>query len=106
MSSTPLATVLVPTHDHTHLIGYALRCIQEQRFKDFQLFVVGDGAPPATREIVEQLGRSDRRIRYFDFPKASGTEKRIDMSPCSRRRAASSCTAETTISGYPIISLA
>jgi len=71
MSDAPYATVLVPTHDHSQLIGYALDSIRRQRFVDFELFVVGDGAPAATREVVESLARVDPRIRFFDFPKGA-----------------------------------
>ncbi len=67
--TAPFATILVPTHDHTPLIGYALRAIQEQTASSFELFVIGDGAPPATREIVEQIARSDERISYLEFEK-------------------------------------
>lgn len=69
VSKKPFATVLVPTHDHAHLIGYALRSIQEQTFQDFELLVVGDGASAQTRDVVETLAADDPRIRYFDFPK-------------------------------------
>lgn len=69
MSNKPFATVLMPTHNHPHLIGYALGSIQDQTFQDFELFVVGDGASAETRDVVEALARNDPRIRYFDFPK-------------------------------------
>lgn len=69
MNDRPHVTVLVPTHNHSHLIGYALRSIQRQTFKDLELFVVGDGAPAATRDVVASLASTDSRIRYFDFPK-------------------------------------
>ncbi|BBD35376.1 glycosyl transferase [Aminobacter sp. Y103A] len=69
MNRKPFATVLVPTHNHAHLIGYAIRSIQDQSFSDFELFVVGDGASAETRDVVGDLARSDPRIRYFDFPK-------------------------------------
>ncbi|WP_269932735.1 glycosyltransferase family 2 protein [Aminobacter sp. HY435] len=69
MSHKPFATVLMPTHNHAHLIGYSIRSIQEQTFSDFELFVVGDGASAETRDVVEDLARNDPRIRYFDFPK-------------------------------------
>jgi glycosyltransferase involved in cell wall biosynthesis len=69
MTASPAATVLVPTHEHPRLFAYALHSIQMQSFRDFEVLVVGDGAPPATRETVEQFARSDPRIRYFAFPK-------------------------------------
>jgi len=71
LSDTPHATVLVPTHDHAHLIGYSLRSIQEQSFADFELFVVGDGANEETRDVVADLARNDARIHYFSFPKGA-----------------------------------
>lgn len=69
MRRRPSATILMPTHDHAHLIGYSLRCIQEQTYSNFELFVVGDGASAKTRDVVESFAKKDRRIRYFDFPK-------------------------------------
>ena len=67
--SRPFATVLMPTHNHAHLIGYSVRSIQDQTLRDFELFVIGDGASTETRDIVEALAAADPRIRYFDFPK-------------------------------------
>jgi glycosyltransferase involved in cell wall biosynthesis len=63
------ATVLIPTHDHASLLPYAVGSVLRQSISDFELFVVGDGAGPATRRAVEALARDDARIRYFDFPK-------------------------------------
>lgn len=65
----PQVTVMIPTHNHTHTIGYAIQSVQRQVFVDFELFVVGDGAPAATRDVVLALAAADSRIRYFDFPK-------------------------------------
>ena len=70
--TAPLFTVLVPTHDHSELIPFTLRSIQAQTLVDFELFVVGDGAPPATRDAVAQLARDDPRIRYYENRKGEG----------------------------------
>lgn len=69
MRRKPFATILMPTHDHAHLIGYSLRCVQEQTCANFELFVVGDGASAETRDVVQSFAKKDRRIRYFDFAK-------------------------------------
>lgn len=74
--SAPLVTVLVPTHDHSKLIPFTLRSIQAQTLVEFELFVVGDGAPPATRDAVAALAKSDPRIRYFDNRKGEGSGER------------------------------
>ncbi len=63
------ATVLIPTHSHVGTLRHAIASVQQQRLQDFELFVVGDGVADATRAVVSELSASDRRIRFFDFPK-------------------------------------
>ena len=65
----PEATVLIPTFDHGPLIRHALASAQGQTLRDIEIFVVGDGAPAVTREIVERAAAGDPRIRYFENPK-------------------------------------
>lgn len=68
----PLVTVLIPTYDHADTIRYAIASVQAQTVQDFELLVVGDGAPPRTDAIVEELRAADSRIRYFPNPKGEG----------------------------------
>jgi glycosyltransferase involved in cell wall biosynthesis len=72
----PEATVLIPTFDHGPLIRHALASAQRQSVRDIEIFVVGDGAPPITRETVERMAATDPRIRYFDNPKGEGCGER------------------------------
>jgi GalNAc5-diNAcBac-PP-undecaprenol beta-1,3-glucosyltransferase len=65
----PLFTVLLPTHDHQDTLLYSVRSVLAQTEGDLELFIVGDGAPPKTREIAAELSAADPRVRYFDFPK-------------------------------------
>jgi hypothetical protein len=67
----PAVTVLIPTHDHGALLGPALRSVQEQTVGDLEIFVVGDGVPDVTRELVAERARDDPRIRFFDNPKGT-----------------------------------
>ncbi|MGB4782553.1 glycosyltransferase family 2 protein [Candidatus Methylomirabilis sp.] len=62
-------TVLIPTHNHADTLRYAVRSVLWQTCQDFELFIVGDGVPDRTREIVVELAAADARIRFFDFPK-------------------------------------
>jgi len=62
-------TVLIPTHNHADTLRYAVRSVLWQTCQDFELFIVGDGVPDRTRDIVAELAAEDARIRFFDFPK-------------------------------------
>jgi len=61
------ATALIPTHDHAEMLELSLRSALAQTVEDIEVFVVGDGAPEQTRDLVAGIG--DPRVRYFDFPK-------------------------------------
>lgn len=65
----PVATVLIPTHDHGPLLRYSLESALAQTVADLEIFVIGDGVPDVTREIIGELQSRDARIRFFDHPK-------------------------------------
>lgn len=62
-------TVLIPTHSHGETLRYAVSSVQAQTLQDFEILIVGDGVPEATRGLVSDLAREDARIQFFDFPK-------------------------------------
>jgi glycosyltransferase involved in cell wall biosynthesis len=63
------ATVIVPTHDHGPTLRVTLGTALAQTVADIEVFVIGDGVPDVTREIVDDLMRRDTRVRFFDHPK-------------------------------------
>ena len=65
----PLVTVLIPTHDHGRTIELAARSVLAQSVESLELFIIGDGVPDVTREVVDALRREDDRVRFFDNPK-------------------------------------
>jgi hypothetical protein len=67
-----LVTVLIPTHDHCDTLWRSVASVQVQTVQDFELFVVGDGAPARTAEIMQELCDRDSRIHYFPHPKGEG----------------------------------
>ena len=66
---TLAATVLVPTHDHGPTLLRSVRSALAQTVQDLEVLVVGDGVPAVTREVMDELTRSDSRVRFFDNPK-------------------------------------
>ncbi len=65
----PSVSVLVPTHDNGPTLAFALRSALAQDHRDLEVLVVGDGAPAASRRLVEELAAGDPRVRWFEFPK-------------------------------------
>ena len=68
------ATVLIPTFDHGPMLRYSIPSALEQTIRNIEVFVVGDGVPDVTREIVGQFVRKDERVRFFDNPKGPHRE--------------------------------
>jgi glycosyltransferase involved in cell wall biosynthesis len=66
-----LVTVLIPTHDHGPLLRTALRSALTQTVSELELFVVGDGVPDLTRQLVAEVMREDERVRFFNRPKGA-----------------------------------
>jgi GalNAc5-diNAcBac-PP-undecaprenol beta-1,3-glucosyltransferase len=63
------ATVVIPTHDHADLLLRSVASAQRQSVADIEIFVIGDGVPERTREIMVDIRRSDPRVLFFDHPK-------------------------------------
>lgn len=69
---SPRFTVVVPTFDHGPTLERSVPSALAQSVEDIEVFVVGDGAPDVTREIMARLCASDARVRFFDNPKGPG----------------------------------
>ena len=67
------ATVLIPTFNHGPTLRHSVGSVLEQTVRELEVFIVGDGVPDVTREIVADLMRHDERIRFFDNPKGQRT---------------------------------
>jgi len=62
-------TILMPVVRTPELIGFAIDSVLHQTRGDFELLVVGDGAPPETIQAAERISIHDGRVRVFPFPK-------------------------------------
>ena len=61
--SDPLVTVCIPTHtNYVHLLERSIPSVLAQDYRNIEVVVVGDAAPPETAAGIEQL--NDPRVRY------------------------------------------
>ena len=61
--SVPRVSVLMPTFKHAAFIRRALESLRAQTLTDWELIIVDDGSPDATREVVAPY-LTDTRIHY------------------------------------------
>lgn len=68
MSTTPRASILVPTHDKPSTLPLAVASALAQTVVDVEVVVIGDGVSDAVRAAVAPL-LADPRVRFLDLPK-------------------------------------
>ena len=66
----PKVLILCPTFDHTETLFASTASVRAQSFRDWELVVIGDGAPARTAEIMSALSRTDSRISYVAHTKS------------------------------------
>ncbi len=63
----PLVSVTIPTWtNHQALAETAIPSVLAQTYKNLEIVVVGDAAPPETKRSLDSFG--DDRIHYFNLP--------------------------------------
>ena len=65
----PAFTILLPVHRPPAMLPYAIESVLAQQRRDFELFVICDGAPPETAKVARRHAADDPRIQVFDHPK-------------------------------------
>ena len=61
----PFFSIIIPTYNRAHLLGKALRSVQEQSFSDWECIVVDDGSTDKTKELVGKYTETDKRFKYI-----------------------------------------
>src|SRR5262245_27482513 len=62
-------TVLLPVHRPPAMLPYAIESVLAQGRQDFELFVICDGAPPATVDCARAYAARDARVQVRAYPK-------------------------------------
>jgi glycosyltransferase involved in cell wall biosynthesis len=62
---SPSVSVIIPTYNRARCIERAVRSVQNQTFRDFEVLVCDDGSTDATCEVVASSQANDSRIRLL-----------------------------------------
>ncbi|MBD8524478.1 glycosyltransferase family 2 protein [Pseudomarimonas arenosa] len=62
--------ILCPTFDHADTLHVSIASVRAQHFRDWEMVVIGDGAPDRSAEIIEAIRAEDARISAVWQPKS------------------------------------
>ena len=62
----PQISVIVPAYNAEETIKKTIDDILNQTYRDFELIIVNDGSIDSTREICEEIEKSDNRVRLLN----------------------------------------
>ena len=71
MISLPSVTVIIPTYNRSGALKLTLETVLYQTFKDYEVWIVGDGCSDDSGQIVASFGED--RFRWLNLPENSGT---------------------------------
>ena len=63
--------ILCPTYDHVDTLYASIASVRAQHFTEWEMAVIGDGAPERTFQIVDAISQEDSRIRAYRHPKSA-----------------------------------
>lgn len=78
--SNPRFTVIIPTKDRARYLYHTLRTCALQEYENLQIIVSDDGSVDDTRDMVEDAGRKDPRIRYVRPMNGSGMLENFEFA--------------------------
>lgn len=71
-------TVLVSVRDEEKYIGPTIQSILDQTYKNFELWVIGDGSADETWNVIKSF--KDKRIKAFRFDQNTGMTPRLNWA--------------------------
>ena len=66
--AAPLVTVIMPCYNAGRTVARAIKSIQSQTFRDWELIVINDGSTDKSGNIVKELAKTDPRIHLHNRP--------------------------------------
>ena len=80
----PTVSVIIPTYNCSGPLRLTLETVLWQDFKDFEVWVIGDGCTDESAEVVVSFG--DSRLHWVNLPQNSGSPSRPRNEALQRAR--------------------
>lgn len=74
-----MVSVIFPVYNMGHSIGYSLRSIQEQTWRNIEIIVVDDASTDESASIVAAMAKEDERIKLIRLPNNQGTYTAVNV---------------------------
>ncbi|MEW5804784.1 MAG: glycosyltransferase family A protein [bacterium] len=80
----PRVSIIIPTYKRGHILGEALKSVQEQTYKDFEVIIVDDHSQDngETRKVVEAFGDCNFKYIYLDKNKGPAGARNAALPFC------------------------
>jgi glycosyltransferase involved in cell wall biosynthesis len=76
----PTISILLPVYNAVFDLPRAIRSIQIQTFKDFEIIAIDDGSMDGSGELLDDLAKTDPRIRVFHQDNAGALGKVLNKA--------------------------
>ncbi len=61
----PIVSIVMPAYNNSQFIGQAISSVQKQLFESWELLVINDGSVDDTQSIIEDIAKTDPRIKIY-----------------------------------------
>lgn len=58
-------SIIIPAYNRADLISESIHSVQNQTFENWECIVVDDGSKDNTKQVVEEIIKSDSRVKYI-----------------------------------------
>jgi glycosyltransferase involved in cell wall biosynthesis len=72
---SPLVSILMPVRNRNRLVAKAIRSIQQQTCRDWELLILDDASTDQTLDVCKQFAQQDNRIRVYTNKENLGVGK-------------------------------